>query len=1288
MSGPDPEPLRSPDEAGALDTAPSVGARKHDGKVRSGDPPARAADDTTPRSESRVRGKEKTPPARPTGAEAPDPRALRTTLADATKELRAAKAARTEILARLEDELARTTDYSRRRELLDARPRHDRPVTEAQARVDAAEHELTKERRTRAYRPEITAIKTLWSDEAGIQALRERVEGGERLNRVESFALIAEQIRLTHGKRLHDVQLAGAIAMDGGGPLSTRIRFALTRGRTARGNVVEMSTGEGKTFTGMLPAMKRGFENRVAGVDGRGVHVMTSDSQLARGAVTAYRKVASELGLTVRLRSRGNPGARSAYEADITIGSATDLIFDFLEDQRRPAAERVQRGHAFALVDEADMVMLDWGASPHRLAEAVQGSARRAELVRARDVARGLERGEYSVRGGGPVTISRRQASRIEQRTGQVLSDQQRIDLANAALAERMQLDWDYKIADRVRIEVLDNPNGRAKHGQRWSQGLHEALEAKHKLPIGRPQQTIAQATVVQYLRNYRNAAAMTGTAWEARGLFRNLFRMDVVRIEPNLPSRLNIRQRQVYASERALHNALATEVVMRKGNPAPELLIMRTPAQAEAFAAILRERGVTVQVLNALDERIAFEDAVVAAAGRPYAVTVATNIIGRGTDIILGGRGKGGPVDLPAQRLVTEAGGLRVTTAGVFESFRATRQGFGRAGRQGSPGSAGEVLSLDDPILARYAGKRALARLEKTYGASRSPIPARAVNRLVERAVARAEKAGARRLTEVVRGKIGPETEVVQAVDSTAPASTLSRSATATDIAATPRDGLVDATIGRIDGLRQELVAARTAVARFSGAETTSRLLDECSQLCRVETAVSQALQDYRDLVEPAVERQAAEGAQTVSAEFDRIAAQQLGVTTGVVTLARHQATAGDYAGAAETLSQLSRGAEAVDQLAGRRRGGAVWAATSADQAVYLLQRLVAIQQGATDTGPTLSPTATEVSRLSRRLAALDGGVAHSYEARELARTLARLDGLVPTLPPGAAAAVAALVDDAARQQLDRLRQANPPAGILADLYRLAADNAVGAEEIRTLLQAGRLAGQGRPARAIGEFAGRHHVDWSRPAKRALRAALRHVAPEPPLPAAPAPSATAGPVAVSGDGAGMAATATGSESAAGGRRGVAEPVRPTEASATLPRPGDTASGVSPPAVVAPGPVGSGGRRLYLGAVADPMPGSVTVDRRARPDVDVIADAARLPFRSNAFTEVHAVNPSGFQPVSAETARVLVPGGRLVVTGSPQNPAVHVSEADVLAAGFVRVREGPAVAEHRRSLDH
>ncbi len=500
-----------------------------------------------------------------------------------------------------------------------------------------------------------------------------------------------------------------------------------------------------------------------------------------------------------------------------------------------------------------------------------------------------------------------------------------------AKSAERLVEGVDFVVVDGVRAEILDNLNGRTRVGQRWSNGLHEALESRLDLTIRPAQETIASTTMRRYLRSYRSVSGMTGTAWQSRGLIRNLYRMRVVRIPTRQLGRLEIRRTEVYGSTGAWMTGLADQIVARRAAINPELVLLKTPLQVELFAEMLRERGVDVQVLSADGRRILFEDAVTAAAGMPHAVTVATNIIGRGTDILLGGRGIGPFRRGPAAPTIETAGGLRVTTASLFESARAIRQGFGRAARQGERGSAGLVVALDDPLLTRFGDPVELARLREEFGDSAAPIPAERIGSLVDDAVAAAQQASERALRSAIRGRTTTESEFVRTLDEGRTVRTGAQEATLTRLG------------NRIDGLQRQLATGRAALVRsVTGGTTGPALHGRVTDLQSTAAQLAELVHEYRS-ISAAVDGMPAPAAPVqASPATDRAAAGLLGVDAVTIGAARDQIAAGDLDAAGTTLLRTASGARAMAEIPGLW-AGADFVLADALQAVTALDRTLA---------------------------------------------------------------------------------------------------------------------------------------------------------------------------------------------------------------------------------------------------------------------------------------------------------------------------------------------------------
>jgi preprotein translocase subunit SecA len=549
------------------------------------------------------------------------------------------------------------------------------------------------------------------------QQLRGRARGGEALERLlpEAFGAMCVAATRALGLRPFDVQLAGAVVM--------HYRA-----------LAELATGEGKTLTALLPT----FLNALPG---KGAHVATVNDYLAdrdgRWAAPAF----AALGLTVGIlqNEMEDTERQHAYAADVTYGTASGFGFDFLRDQLKvrraaprkrrllapwsphavaltPADPPVQRGHYFALVDEADNIFIDEARTPLVIAgrsgpapaeeQAVyrwaDGVAQ--ELRRGRDFAldekrqhveltpHGRQRVRWSAPPAGPQAPAMKELYEHVERALQA--------------HHRLRRDQHYLAEDDV-VEIIDETTGRRMPGRQWGDGLHQAVEAKEAVTITGAAGHAAQVTYQSYFRLYEKLAGMTGTAVQNwRELYR-VYRLRVVCVPTNRPVRRQHWPDRIFPSEDAKFAAVVDEVVRLQGLGRPVLIGTRSVKRSEMLSARLTQRGIEHEVLNARQH--AREADIVAQAGQPGRVTIATNMAGRGTDIKLG----------PG---VAEAGGLHVLATERHESIRIDRQLAGRTGRQGDAGSCQFFLSLEDELLDGLgAGRRAYYRMLGRRG-DRSP--------------------------------------------------------------------------------------------------------------------------------------------------------------------------------------------------------------------------------------------------------------------------------------------------------------------------------------------------------------------------------------------------------------------------------------------------------------------------------------------------------------------------------------------------------------------------------------
>ena len=518
-------------------------------------------------------------------------------------------------------------------------------------------------------------------------ALRDAASLADELDGNE-LAAAAEALRRSLGVELYDCQLlAGWLLTD--------------RPRGLRGRVVEMATGEGKTFAAFLAAA-------AFAASGRGVHVVTSNAYLAERDAEQLRPAFDLLGLRVAALPEGQtpdtPAAkRDAYAADVTYGTGYEFGFDYLRDRtaaappRRRFADRLaaarprptQRGLRHAIIDEVDHVLLDDACSPLVLAASSGRSAPdEAAVHAAARIAEGFGPEHFRVDASGVRLSPAGEAAAYDALTGDLAAALLRPwteYVVNALHAARVfARDVHYLIrADEVRI--VDQSTGRIFEDRTWSEGLHQAVEAKEGLPVRDANRTLARVTRQRFYGLYERACGLTGTAAGSRREFRTVYGLDVVGVPRNRPSRLTVGPLRCFGDAASRWDAVAAEAaeVSRTGRP----VLIGTASIASSLAVLerLEAAGVAASVLNGTQD--AEEATVIAAAGRPGVVTVATNLAGRGTDIRLG----------PG---VAEAGGLHVVAAEAMPSARVLRQLVGRAGRQGDPGTASRFASAEDDAL------------------------------------------------------------------------------------------------------------------------------------------------------------------------------------------------------------------------------------------------------------------------------------------------------------------------------------------------------------------------------------------------------------------------------------------------------------------------------------------------------------------------------------------------------------------------------------------------------------
>ncbi|MFM1863799.1 MAG: hypothetical protein RLZ26_2321 [Pseudomonadota bacterium] len=599
-----------------------------------------------------------------------------------------------------------------------------------------------------ALEPEFAAL-----DDAGLrartEALRARVAAGESLDAVlpEAFANCREAARRALGLRAFDVQLMGGIFLH-------------------QGNIAEMKTGEGKTLVATFPAY-------LNALTGRGVHIVTVNDYLAKRDAEWMGKVYAALGLTTGVVYPWQPDEekRAAYRADVTYATNNELGFDYLRDNMKSRLEDMgQRGHAFAIVDEVDSILIDEARTPLIISGPSQD---RSDLYVAVDrLIPSLAPEHYKIdEKARSVTFSEEGNEAIEAtvRAAGLLPDDRSLydpesttlvhHLNQALRAHRLfHKDQHYIVRDGE-VMLIDEFTGRMMRGRRLSDGLHQAIEAKEGVAIQPENVTLASVTFQNYFRLYDKLAGMTGTAATEAEEFAEIYRLGVVEVPTNRPVARKDEHDAVYRTAREKYDAILAEIRAAHEKGQPILVGTTSIEKSEMLSAMLTKAGVPHNVLNARQHEQ--EARIVAEAGRPGAVTIATNMAGRGTDIQLGGNVEmrvmealaadpaAQPDALRAQieadhaadkARVIAAGGLFVLATERHESRRIDNQLRGRSGRQGDPGRSAFYLSLEDDLM-RIFGSERLDKVLSTLGMKEGEAIVHPwVNKSLEKAQAKVE--------------------------------------------------------------------------------------------------------------------------------------------------------------------------------------------------------------------------------------------------------------------------------------------------------------------------------------------------------------------------------------------------------------------------------------------------------------------------------------------------------------------------------------------------------------------
>ena len=578
--------------------------------------------------------------------------------------------------------------------------------------------------------------------------LRERLDQGETLDDVlpEAFAAVREASKRTLGMRHFDVQLIGGMALHDG-------------------KIAEMKTGEGKTLVSTLA----GYLNALPG---NNVHIVTVNDYLAARDSAWMGQVYEFLGMKVGLLQNGMDPADKIpqYQADVTYGTNSEFGFDYLRDNMVPRADRrVQRGHSFAIVDEVDSILIDEARTPLIISGAGSQAAELYKKFAA--IVPTLKRNVDFEMDEAKKTIYTTEAGleKVEFQLGieDLYGDpsgQMPNHLQQALKAQFLfHRDVDYVVQDGE-VKIVDEFTGRIMEGRRYSEGLHQALEAKEHVLVRQENQTLATITLQNFFRLYDKLSGMTGTAMTEDSEFRQIYNLPVQAIPPNRPVARDDKNDLIYRTIDAKFNAVADDIAERHANGQPCLVGTVSIESSERLSRLLSKRGIKHEILNAKNHER--EASIVAQAGRKGAVTIATNMAGRGTDILLGGN-----PDVLAQEFLVEeleedeepttqqyeaardramaitdqeklevkaAGGLCVIGTERHESRRIDNQLRGRSGRQGDPGVTQFYLSLEDDLMRLFGGSKMdsiSSMMEKTRLPEDQPIQASMVSKAIETA-------------------------------------------------------------------------------------------------------------------------------------------------------------------------------------------------------------------------------------------------------------------------------------------------------------------------------------------------------------------------------------------------------------------------------------------------------------------------------------------------------------------------------------------------------------------------
>ncbi|HVT35257.1 MAG TPA: preprotein translocase subunit SecA [Nevskiaceae bacterium] len=583
------------------------------------------------------------------------------------------------------------------------------------------------------------------------QLFRERLAGGEALEslKAEAFAVVREAGRRVLGMRHFDVQLVGGAILH-------------------EGKIAEMKTGEGKTLVSTLPAY-------LNALPAKGVHVVTVNDYLAKRDAEWMGRIHRFLGLTVGVVVPGQTQAekREAYAADITYATNNELGFDYLRDNMAfSLADKVQRGHYYAIVDEVDSILIDEARTPLIISGPTDDDPELYRKINAfvpRLQRQDNEEGPgdfYADEKAKQVHLSEAGHEKVEtfmRQAGLLGEEDSLYDAANIVLVHHLNAllrahhlyrrDVEY-IVRNGEIIIVDEFTGRMMPGRRWSDGLHQAIEAKENVKIQQENQTLASITFQNYFRLYKKLSGMTGTADTEAYEFQNIYNLEVVVIPPNRAMVRKDAGDQVFMTAREKFQAVVAEIRQAHQKQQPVLVGTASIETSELLSGLLAKDGIKHDVLNAKQHEREAE--IVANAGLPGTVTIATNMAGRGTDIVLGGNLETELARLPLEDnvareaarsawqqrhdAVVAAGGLYVIGSERHESRRIDNQLRGRSGRQGDPGASRFYLSLEDTLMRIFTPPSMRAMLQRLGMAEGEAIEHRWVTRAIETAQRKVE--------------------------------------------------------------------------------------------------------------------------------------------------------------------------------------------------------------------------------------------------------------------------------------------------------------------------------------------------------------------------------------------------------------------------------------------------------------------------------------------------------------------------------------------------------------------